>query len=404
MEASCQKKRVFEPELVFTLLFMLFGYILLHDLLGGTLFAHSDWDSYTLQAMAWREGKADLGQNYAWLELAVYNGKYFVSFPPLPSVAVLPLTFLFGAFTPNNALMVAYAMLTVALAYRVLRFKGTSPASAGFLSLFYVWGSNMLWMSTNGGVWFQAQALNLLLLTWMVLSALKGRRVLAYALAALAVGCRPFSAVEFLPLFVYFYTLDDQKGKGFFKTALMQLKCVPLPVLIAAAYMWYNFIRFQSPFEFGHNYLPEFIESPEGQFSLTYVPGNLYNLFLRPLAFDLSLRLKLEYFNGFMFYVANPLFLLWFIRVVRDAFKKRVSVFKLSLLAAAALNILLLCAHKTLGGWQFGARYTVDMLPYALWYMIDGGAWEPKRHEKFIAILGIAFNVYGALAMTFLYQ
>ena len=23
-------------------------------------------------------------------------------------------------------------------------------------------------------------------------------------------------------------------------------------------------------------------------------------------------------------------------------------------------NIFLLCAHKTLGGWQFGARYTVE--------------------------------------------
>ena len=30
---------------------MAFGYLLLHDLFGGTLFSHSAWDSYTLQAM-----------------------------------------------------------------------------------------------------------------------------------------------------------------------------------------------------------------------------------------------------------------------------------------------------------------------------------------------------------------
>ncbi len=398
-----KKKHVLEPELLFTLLLMLFGYILLHDLLGGTFFAHSDWDSYTLQALAWREGKAGLGQNYEWLELAVFNGDWYVSFPPLPSVVMLPLTFLFGANTPNNLVMMVYAMLTVALAYKILRLKGTSPAASGLLALFYVWGSNMLWMSTNGGVWFQAQALNLLLLTWMAYSALTNRRVLAYALAALAVGCRPFSAVAFLPLFVHFYTLDYVSGQGFIKTALKQAKCLILPALIACAYMWYNYIRFQNPFEFGHNYLVEFLESPEGQFSLSYVPQNLFNLFLRPVTAGLDLRLKFTYFDGFMFYIANPMFLLLFIRVVRDSIKKRMGAFKISLLAAMALNILLLCAHKTLGGWQFGARYTVDMLPYALLYLTFDGAWEVKRYEKFIILAGILFNAYGALAINFIY-
>ncbi len=403
MEIPLKKKHEFEIELLFTLLLMLFGYILLHDLLGGTFFAHSDWDSYTLQALAWREGSAGLGQNYEWLELAFYNGDWFVSFPPLPSVVMLPLTFLFGANTPNNLVMVVYAMLTVTLAYKILRFQGTSPASSGFLALFYVLGSNMLWMSTNGGVWFQAQSLNLLLLTWMAYAALMGRRVLAYALAALAVGCRPFSVVAFLPLFVYFYSFDKSAGKDFIKTALQQVKCLIIPAFIAFTYMWYNYIRFQNPLEFGHNYLIEFLESPEGQFSLSYVPQNLFHLFFRPVTLSVDMRLRFTYFDGFMFYIANPLFLLMFIRIVKDSIKKRMSAFKISLLIATALNIVLLCAHKTLGGWQFGARYTVDMLPYALLYIIADGAWELKRHEKFIALMGILFNVYGALAINFIY-
>lgn len=404
MEIPSKKKYMYEAELLLTLLLMLFGYILLHDLLGGTFFAHSDWDSYTLQALAWREGSAGLGQNYEWLELAFFNGDWYVSFPPLPSVVMLPLTFLFGANTPNNLVMIVYAMLTVALVYNILRSRGTSPASSGFIALFYVWGSNMLWMSTNGGVWFQAQALNLLLLTWMAYAVLNGRRLLAYALVALSVGCRPFSIVAFLPLFVYFYTLDKTAGKSFFKTALQQLKCLVLPVLIAGAYMWYNYIRFHNPFEFGHNYLVEFLKSPEGQFSFSYVPQNLFNLFLRPVTAGIDMRLKFTYFDGFMFYIANPMFLLMFIRIVKDIMKERINAIKISLLFATALNIILLCAHKTLGGWQFGARYTVDMLPYALLYLIEDGAWEIKRHEKFIALMGILFNAYGALAINFIYQ
>ena len=37
------------------------------------------------------------------------------------------------------------------------------------------------------------------------------------------------------------------------------------------------------PLEFGHNYLPEFIESPDGQFNIKYVVFNLYRVFIRPL-------------------------------------------------------------------------------------------------------------------------
>ena len=90
---------------------MLLIYILLHDLLGGTLFAHEPLDSYTLQALAWREGRLSLGQDYPWLELAIYQGDWYVSFPPFPSVVMLPLTYLFGENTPNNLLIILYRRL-----------------------------------------------------------------------------------------------------------------------------------------------------------------------------------------------------------------------------------------------------------------------------------------------------
>ena len=46
--------------------------------------------TYNLQALAWRNGKLCLDQDYPWLELAIYEGKYFVSFPPVPSVPLPP--------------------------------------------------------------------------------------------------------------------------------------------------------------------------------------------------------------------------------------------------------------------------------------------------------------------------
>lgn len=395
--------------MAFLILLMALGYLFLHDLLGGTLLSHSCWDSYTLQSLAWLRGELSLGQNYDYLELAVYKGQYFVSFPPFPSVVMLPFAALFGENTPNNLIIAAVAVTSAALVYKLALRARFSARNSALLALFLVWGSNLMWMSTNGGVWFMAQALNFLFLLSAILCAVKGKRVAAYLFIAFAVGCRPFSAFAFPALFVYFYRQDAVRGRGFIKTALMQWKAW-LPVLaVAAGYMWLNWARFDNPFEFGHDYLPEFTASENGQFSLKYLADNLYNIWLRPIKLKANLALDYPAFNGFLFYVANPFFLLMFGAMARNIRARSVSSVRIALLAGAVLVMLALCAHKTFGGWQFGARYTVDMLPFALaYYLLSPRAGEEafylRSWEKAAAYFGIMLNIYGALAMNFLYS
>ena len=61
--------------------------VLYHSLAGGTLFAHSWYDSYSIQTENWLAGSLSIqnGEQYTWLELAIYNGIYYLSFPPVPS-------------------------------------------------------------------------------------------------------------------------------------------------------------------------------------------------------------------------------------------------------------------------------------------------------------------------------
>ena len=403
MLQSERRRRAADTTLLCMLGLMAFGYLLLHDLFGGTLFSHSAWDSYTLQAMAWRRGSLSLGQNYPWLELAIYQGEYYVSFPPFPSVVLLPFTFLFGENTPNNLIIAIVTMAAAALAYRCLRHTGMRDTCAAIGALLITWGSNLMWMSTNGGVWFMAQALNMLLLIWALHAALHARRVLAYALVAFAVGCRPFSALAFLPLFVFFYQADHAPGAGFFRTALRQWKAFLIPICVAAAYMWYNYARFDSVLEFGHNYLPEFTESENGQFHLSYILTNLKNIFLRPITLGEGLSLEYPIFDGFLFYIANPFFLVLFGQVISDLRHKRMRTLHIVLLGAMLANLLFLCVHKTFGGWQFGARYTCDLLPLALAYFCLAQRPHLHRWERVVACFGIMLNVYGALAMNFLH-
>ena len=379
---------------------MLLGYIFIHMLFGGTLLSYNCWDSYSLQAMSWLSGRLDMGKNYEWLELAVYNGKYYLSFPPLPSVVMLPFVLLFGEKTPSNLVSALYGIFTAMIAYKILKKAGMKRGGAVFFAIAYVWGSNMLWLSTSGGVWFLAQGLNMLLLTACVYFAQQKMRVAAYAMAALAVGCRPFSVCMFLPLMAYFYTAD--KDRPMADRIGGQIRSLIIPVFIALCYMLYNYVRFGNVLEFGHNYLPEFTESEKGQFSLSYIFPNLYNLLLRPVTLRADLTLEYPLFDGFMFYIANPMFLIWFAAVVKDVLQKKLDAVRLCIVIAILAEQLLLCAHKTLGGWQFGARYTVDMLPMALMYLLLKKD-EPGGISAFIMAAGMMFNLYGALAMTMLH-
>ena len=379
---------------------MLLGYIFIHMLFGGTLLSYNCWDSYSLQAMSWLSGRLDMGKNYEWLELAVYNGNYYLSFPPLPSVVMLPFVLLFGERTPSNLVSALYGIFTAMIAYKILKKAGMKRGGAVFFAIAYVWGSNMLWLSTSGGVWFLAQGLNMLLLTACVYFAQQKMRVAAYAMAALAVGCRPFSVCMFLPLMAYFYTAD--KDRPMADRIGGQIRSLIIPAFIALCYMLYNYVRFGNVLEFGHNYLPEFTESEKGQFSLSYILPNLYNLLLRPVTLRADLTLEYPLFDGFMFYIANPMFLIWFAAVVKDVRQKKLDAVRLCIVIAILAELLLLCAHKTLGGWQFGARYTVDMLPMALMYMLLKKD-EPGGISAFIMAAGMMFNLYGALAMTMLH-
>ena len=379
---------------------MLLGYIFIHMLFGGTLLSYNCWDSYSLQAMSWLSGRLDMGKNYEWLELAVYNGKYYLSFPPLPSVVMLPFVLLFGEKTPSNLVSALYGIFTAMIAYKILKKAGMKRGGAVFFAIAYVWGSNMLWLSTSGGVWFLAQGLNMLLLTACVYFAQQKMQMAAYAMAALAVGCRPFSVCMFLPLMAYFYMVDKDRPRA--DRIRGQIRSLIIPAFIALCYMLYNYVRFGNVLEFGHNYLPEFTESEKGQFSLSYILPNLYNLLLRPVTLRADLTLEYPLFDGFMFYIANPMFLIWFAAVVKDVLQKRLDAVRLCIVIAVFAELLLLCAHKTLGGWQFGARYTVDMLPMALMYLLLKKD-EPGGISAFIMAAGMMFNLYGALAMTMLH-
>lgn len=360
----------------------------LHLALGTQPFAHSIYDSYTLQALAWREGRLSLGQAYPHLELAMFNGEWYVSFPPVPSLVQLPLTFLFGRNTPDGLLVKVYVTLSCLLLYFYFRrVRKLQPWHACLWSLFLIFASDILSISLDGGVWYQAQTLNLLLLTAAFVAMARKKPTLSCALYALAVGCRPFS-VLFGPVLLTMYLQSRPPRRPLWPGLAVGLG-------IAACYAAYNLARFGNPFEFGHNYLPEFVNSEHGQFSLSYLGKNV-RTFLRGLPFAREGGALVLKMFGFSMFLCNPTTWLTPVWVACAALRRRVRAGAVISLALMGAHLFCLLLHKSFGGLQFGARYTLDLIPYAFACLHFLPRRAPRTWENLVFFAFVAFNAVGA--------
>lgn len=363
-------------------------------LAGGVEIASYPYPSYLLQAQAWLEGRTYLTENIEYLELAVHEGRYYVSFPPVPSVPMVIWALIFGEDVPGGLLQKLYALTACMLVLsELMRTKRMPAKDCAAWAILLCFGCAMLPVTMVGGVWYEAQILAFLFSVAAVIALRRKKVTLACLCYALAVGCRPFS-VLLGPVLLMIYLKMSRKlsvKKRIRKLApgLMTGLCV------AAAYGAYNYARFGSIFEFGHNYLPEFLRAEHGQLSFHYLADNLKDfLFGSPVHFEHG-RPELSTF-GFSLFLSCPVFICSFVWVIRDMIRRRFTVVKAVILLMWVLNVVLLCMHRTLGGYQFGARYALEMLPLSFCYLLLSP--DKKRLEGWEAalmIFGLILNFAG---------
>lgn len=375
---------------------------IIHTFTGQWFFKSQPYNSYILQAQSWLKGRLDLGQNYSHLEIAIFNGKYYISFPPFPSYVMLPFVAL-GWDTCDGMIAFAASLAGAVYAFKIIEHFGLSKKSALFFALFLTVGSNWLMTAQNAWVWFIAQNMSFALSLMAIYYALKNKAGLSLALWACAVGCRPFQAL-YLPVLLYIIykahkeQCPDDKIIDIIKKRFTAL--IPM-ALIAVSYMVLNFARFGSIVEFGHNYLPEFVEAEKGQLNISYIAENISSLVKIPKVnsdgiFDYPL------FNGMCIFMISPIVISYIVYTIR-AFLAKEHIDKTLVLIVfimAVIELLIITSHKTMGGSHFGNRYTNDILP-----LIFSGlaATLPKdnKWENFnfpLFFIGFSLNLIGTTA------
>lgn len=370
-------------------------------LTGQYLWEHNTYNTYALQADSWRQGRLDLGENYSWLEIAEYNGKYYCSFPPFPSYVLFPLTLIFGSNTPDGLVLLFFDVMAVVFLYKIAITLKLSPRAAALSALFFSICTNMTFVFFVPSVWFFAQTLSYSLAAAAIYYALKGKGSLSLFLWSCGVGCRPMQAF-FVPVLLLILYQKEREKHPEEKWYMLILNKADwgLPALgVAISYMVLNYLRFGNIVEFGHNYLPEFVYEHK-QFSIDYLANNFKMLMNYP-DFTEEGRMLIDHFGNLNFLWVNPPILIAVFGIIFACMKKEKKAALLGgiTILLSVVYLIVTMMHATMGGWHFGNRYTNDILPWLfVCFML-----VLAKHNRLVkwqipfAIWGILFNVVGTI-------
>ncbi|MBN1207433.1 MAG: glycosyl transferase family 39 [Myxococcaceae bacterium] len=343
---------------------------------------------YGLQAQAWLEGRLDVAGPAE--DLSLYDGRYYVAFPPFPSVVLLPVVALTGPkHAPYRAVALVLAVLAAWVAWRVLG-RLDIPASDRRWLVAALLGGTALWSCVvqSEAVWFLAHVVSVSCSLLALEEALgRARGGWAGLWAGLAFLSRQMCIylVPFIAVAVWLRHAEAGRRRQVLQagTALMVAGGCTL------AYLWLNAARFGSPFDTGYAGMPlgDFLAERVARYGLfhpAYVPFNFFHMFLEGphFVFGGPRQLAPQYMGdmGTSLTLASP-----FIFVALAARGQR------PWLVAAWSAVLLALVHMLHyynNGWvQLNAqRFSLDFLPL-LWVLVALGTRrvEPRLWKVLVA-------------------
>lgn len=380
----------------------------------GVLREHTPYNHFALLAEAWLKGRLDLGgppPEYAGgNDFASYHGKWFVVFPPLPALLLVPLVALSGsaAAVVDGRFFILLAGLAPALLFLVLekltrlgqsrRSEGENVIWAGL----FCFGSVYFFSSLQGTVWFAAHVVAALFTLLYLLFALGAERpLLAGVCLGLGFATRTplaFAAPLFVLEAVHACRLAEPRGPGLlqrYELGRVALKLVlfglPLVAVVGLTF-WHNAARFDSAFEPGYRYLNVAWGkriAKWGLFDYHYLAKNL-GVILTSLPWFPAQGGPVQInAHGLALWLTTPMYL-WLVVA------RRWSRLARSLLFTALLVALPTLFYQNTGWVQFGYRFSNDYAP--LLFLLLAIVGPPLRGAFMLAsALAVIVNFFGAL-------
>jgi hypothetical protein len=355
---------------------------------------HSPYDNYVLLADAMLHGR--LWIDPLWpgpsIDAVLFDGHRYVVNDPVPALLILPLVALVGTAANQTLLACLLCGVAAGAAWLLLERIGVTTRRTLWLVVFFLAGTDLLWCSMLGDVWFVAQT-SCVAFVLLALCELAGKRRgwLVALFAALALGSR-FTLVMALPVMLWWvyegFLVRERRPREALAFVL-----VLVPFFIA--WVGYNEARWHVPWDAGHTVFyheDPYMGSPAGSpFSIANVPDELYSFFVLPPAIQQAWPYLIPVLPGTALWFTSPALLLAFF--AREPRRLVVSLWVATLLVAGPS--LLYYAN---GGSQFGMRHALDFAPFVLVLMglaarsELGVVW---RAAQALVVWSVAAGVWG---------
>ncbi len=370
---------------------------------SGVLTEHTRYNHFALLARAWLDGRLDLpggAPSYAGNnDFAVFEGRTYVVFPPLPALLLLPFVAIAGSAeaVPDGLVFVLLAGIAPAglfLALERLSDLGRSPLlrfQNAALAACFAFGSVYFFCAVQGTVWFAAHVVGTGLGALYLWSALGAERPL---LSGVLLGLAFFARAPLLfaaPLFV----LEAWRSGLARRELAARLARFALPIALALAVAFVlNRARFGDGFELGYRYLTIAWQARierYGLFDYHYLGKNLGVMLTSLPWLDTGpLPFRINH-HGLALWVTTPLYLLLVLRVAKLRSEAGLA------LTALAVSLPSLFYQNT--GWQqFGYRFSNDYAPFLFALLAATGVVHNRR---FAVLAGFALVVNAFGAFTF---
>ncbi|MGE5446419.1 MAG: hypothetical protein ACM3SR_17790 [Ignavibacteriales bacterium] len=338
-----------------------------------------------------------------WLnELLPINGRFYVIYPPMPAILLLPQVAVSGLKANQTLASVFWGSLNVSLFYLLMRQLTNNKGLQLWMAILFGFGTIHWYLASIGKAWFFAHITSFLFLILAIYETFTKRRPFLIGLLTGASYWSRLPTILSLPFFLIMLS-DKWLKKSNNSSSLRRINFIPLLKLGFGVGIFvilnfaYNYLRFGTPFDIAYpiQAKAEPLFYPKGLFSISYIPQHLWIFFLKPPVFTSKPPYVVPSLMGMSILISTPAF-------IYSIFAGR-NKLALACWSAIIPIALLEFTHGGVGWMQFGYRFAVDFYPFLLILTALGMnsasrtdsnlTWE----HKLLICLSILVNLWGVL-------
>src|SRR3972149_3442946 len=355
-------------------------------------------------ADAFLHGRLYVLEKPTWLnELLAIDGRFYVIYPPMPAILLIPQVAIYGLKANQTLASVFWGSFNVSLVYLLMRKLTDNKRLQIWMTMLFGFGTIHWYIASIGKAWFFAHVASFLFLTLAVYETFSSKRPFLIGLLLGASFWSRLPTILSLPFFLIMLS-DKWLRRPNDTSFLERINFIPILKLGSGVGLFiilnfiYNYIRFGTPFDIAYSIVSKEYTwvYTKGLFDISYIPKHLWIFFLKPPVFKSEPPYVMPAYMGMSILLTTPAFVYSVFAGIRN---------KLALACWSAIIpiALLEFSYGNTGWMQFGYRFAMDFYPFLLVLTAVGIkstlgkdsdlTWD----QKLLICFGILVNIWGVI-------